>query len=124
MTAKEIEAAIALLRANNYFVCTEEEKEHYFHTSEIDKFENDTTINLDDANYDFKWAAQDGDVVFWKIPVDMEVKHGERIKDAFRMGCFGEEWGGLSSHSVRTLDLETLNEIDDYAHGDYDEDDL
>ena len=74
-------------------------------------------INFDDANYEFFWAAENGDVVFWKVPValyalplDEENDDGSRVQQAFMDERFGEEWGGLSSHSVRTMDLAILEE--------------
>jgi uncharacterized small protein (DUF1192 family) len=72
------------------------------------------TLNLDDANYAFYWAAQNGDVVFWKVPCELmdleDESGGSRVVEAFQ-GCrFGEEWGTLSSHGIRTMDLKVLEE--------------
>jgi hypothetical protein len=74
------------------------------------------TLNFDDANYAFYWAAQDGDVIFWKVPCALmdltneEDDEGSRVVEAFQ-GCrFGEEWGSLSSHTIRTMTLEILEE--------------
>ena len=72
------------------------------------------TLNFDDANYEFYWAAQNGDVVFWKVPCELmdleDESGGSRVVEAFQ-GCrFGEEWGSLSSHGIRTMDLKVLEE--------------
>jgi hypothetical protein len=71
-------------------------------------------LNFDDANYEFYWAAQNGDVVFWKVPCELmdleDESGGSRVVEAFQ-GCrFGEEWGSLSSHGIRTMDLKVLEE--------------
>ena len=70
--------------------------------------------NFDDANYAFYWAAQNGDVVFWKVPcelMDLEAEEGgSRVMDAFQGERFGDEWGSLSSHTIRTMTLEILEE--------------
>lgn len=76
------------------------------------------TLNFDDANYEFFWAAQDGDVVFWKVPVALyalplnpeENDDGSRVQQAFMDERFGEEWGSLSGYGIRTMDLATLEE--------------
>jgi uncharacterized small protein (DUF1192 family) len=72
-------------------------------------------INFDDANYAFYWAAADGDVIFWKVPCelhDLTEEDGEtcRVLSAFMRERFGDEWGCLSSHTVRTMTLEILEE--------------
>jgi hypothetical protein len=72
-------------------------------------------INFDDANMEFYWAAADGDVIFWKVPCelhDLTEEDGEtsRVLSAFQRERFGDEWGSLSSHSVRTMDLLILEE--------------
>lgn len=83
---------------------------------EAEKAKN-APINFDDANYEFFWAAENGDVVFWKVPValyalpfDEENDDGSRVQEAFHNERFGEEWGCLSSHSIRTMDLAILEE--------------
>lgn len=77
-----------------------------------------TEINFDDATYTCFWSATNGDVVFWKVPNEIyDIPHPQdadasRVQSAFMDELFGDEWGTLSSHSVRTLDRETLAEID------------
>ena len=58
------------------------------------------------------WGADNGNVVLFKIDEDFYEKYEQRIKDAFRNGFFGEEWGGYCSHSIQTLDIEMLKEAD------------
>lgn len=72
-------------------------------------------INFDDANMAFYWAATNGDVLFWKVPCelhDLTEEDGEtsRVLSAFMRERFGDEWGCLSSHTIRTLTLEILEE--------------
>ena len=72
-------------------------------------------INFDDANMEFYWAATNGDVIFWKVPCelhDLTEEDGEtsRVLSAFQCERFGDEWGSLSSHTVRTMDLLILEE--------------
>jgi hypothetical protein len=69
-------------------------------------------LHFADPTFLYWWSATDGDVVFWKVPVEFYEKHRRKIDDAFAADSFGYEWGQLSSHSIRTLDLETLTEID------------
>lgn len=76
--------------------------------------EKDET-NFDDANMEFYWAATNGDVIFWKVPCelhDLTEEDGEtsRVLSAFQRERFGDEWGSLSSHTVRMLTLEILEE--------------
>jgi hypothetical protein len=78
-------------------------------------------LDFSDPEHVFFWAGQNGDIVFWKIPVRLYERWQEQINDAFQAECFGEEWGSLSSFGVRTLDLATLKEIDEHCE-DYDQD--
>jgi len=99
-------------------------KENHFTEKQLDGLQSEAytkgfaagkpETNFDDANYAFYWAAGDGDVVFWKVPcdlMDLEAEEGgSRVVEAFQ-GCrFGEEWGSLSSHTIRTMTLEILEE--------------
>jgi hypothetical protein len=68
-------------------------------------------LHFADPEFFYYWAANSGDVVFWKVPVKLFEEHGQKIEDAFASDRFGDEWGSLSSHSIRTLDLETLKLI-------------
>lgn len=68
-------------------------------------------LDLKDPNFSYFWAANNGDVVFWRVPVELYEKYREQIDDAFQLDCFGEEWGSLWSCGVRTLDFATLKEI-------------
>ena len=76
------------------------------------------TINFDDATYTCFWAATNGDVVFWKVPCELydipdpQDEEQSRVQTAFMNELFGDEWGTLSSYSIRTLDHKTLAEID------------
>jgi len=71
-------------------------------------------LNLDDANYEFFWAANDDDMVFWKVPTEVYALDDEegdcRVQTAFMNERFGGDWGCLGRHSVRVLDLATLEE--------------
>lgn len=70
------------------------------------------TLNFGDGTHSFYWAAGNGDVVFWKVPeklMELEDEDGEcRVQSA--MESFGEEWGTLSSHSIKTMTLAILEE--------------
>ena len=73
------------------------------------------TLNFDDANMEFYWAAQNGDVIFWKVPCELhdlteEDDETSRVLSAFQGERFGDEWGSLSSHTIRTMTLEILEE--------------
>ena len=165
-TQQQIKDAIALLEANKYFVCTENERDHLWSEEEHEACESeeigelwteneklkeeneklkkengelkakngevltralddyltnakkDQLINFDDANYEYFWAATNGDVVFWKVPSELyAVSHPQeeghsRVQSAFMDELFGDEWGCLSSFGVRTLDMPTLADID------------
>lgn len=76
-------------------------------------------LDFTDDKFLYYWAGGNGDIVFWKIPVTLYEPHKERIDDAFMLCRFGAEWGSLSSYCVRTLDFETLKEIDDNGSGEY-----
>ena len=77
----------------------------------------DQLINFDDANYEYFWTAECGDVCLWKVPNELyALEHpedgGSRVQAAFMNEQFGEEWGGLSSFGVRTMTKEDLREAD------------
>jgi hypothetical protein len=78
-----------------------------------DRLQNEK-INLDDANYEFFWAANDDDMVFWKVPTEVYALDDEegdcRVQTAFMNERFGGDWGCLARHSIRVLDLATLEE--------------
>lgn len=70
------------------------------------------TLNFGDRKHSFYWAAENGEVVFWKVPeklMELEDEDGEcRVQSA--MESFGEEWGNLMSHSIKTMTLAILEE--------------
>lgn len=78
----------------------------------------DQLINFDDANYEYFWTAECGDVCLWKVPNELyalespDGSGGSRVQQAFQYEQFGEEWGCLSSFGVRTMTLADLKEAD------------
>lgn len=85
----------------------------------LSKSKMEVQVNCSDPDFVFFWAAQNGDIVFWKIPVRLYERWQEQINEAFQAERFGEEWGSLSSFGVRTLDFETLKEIDQFCEDYY-----
>jgi hypothetical protein len=76
------------------------------------------SINFDDANYEYFWAATSGDVVFWKVPTELYAlpdpsdEDASRVQSAFMNEQFGDEWGCLERHSIRTMTKDDLIEAD------------
>ena len=86
----------------------------------LEMLATDKLINFDDENYEYYWTAENGDIVFWKIPNDLaNLKHPEepdlnRVLSAFMDNLFGDEWGQLSSFGVRTMTKQDLIDADGF----------
>jgi len=86
----------------------------------LEMLATDKLINFDDENYEYYWTAENGDIVFWKIPNDLAIMpHPEepdlnRVLSAFMDNLFGDEWGQLSSFGVRTMTKQDLIDADGF----------
>lgn len=119
MYDRQLRNTTTIIMATEQHIIAQLRKEN----EELRKQLAEKTVNFDDANFKYYWAANSGDVVFWKVPIAMmDVKHyenskfttydGNRVDQAFRDEYFGEEWGELWTAGVRTLDMDTLRELD------------
>jgi len=91
-----------------------------FGEERLEMLATDKLINFDDENYEYFWTAENGDIVFWKIPNDLAIMpHPEepdlnRVLSAFMDNLFGDEWGQLSSFGVRTMTKQDLIDADGF----------
>lgn len=119
MYDRQLRNTTTIIMATEQHIIAQLRKEN----AELKKRLAEQTVNFDDENFKYYWAANDGDVVFWKVPIAMmDIKHhlnskyytydGNRVDQAFRDEYFGEEWGELWTAGVRTLDMDTLRELD------------
>jgi len=104
-TTEQIQAAIQLLKEENYFVCKQEE---YTKTLEELGARHKTTkgqiINQDDTEDCLYWGATCGYLTIWRLPGNVNVPDDCDFGDAFgNKWCLGEEWGGLMNAEVRTI---------------------
>jgi hypothetical protein len=105
MSQSAIQAAIKLLKEENYFVCKQEDYEKTLEElGTRNEAQKGQIINQRDTEDCLYWGATNGYLTIWRLPKSVNVPDDCDFGDAFGdKWCLGEEWGGLMDAEVRTI---------------------